>query len=429
MRRTVLLAAALAVSVAAQDSRPESRPPSADEVRSAIAHATELLVKFQENYVEAAAPRTRFKNDEERKAAEKKKKAAEALKSKEAGAPKEWPYEGVYRLQGLISPGYRVGGTAIVCWALLEAPGFDQDSPRRAAFDRGVAFVLDSLEKEPLLESGFLETYDVRGWAHAYGLRMLLRGLERGAFDAKVAKRAAAMCRSLVKTLVETEIPKCGGWNYSRSGPNQSCPPSPFMTAPTLQILFQARNQGYQVPPEVVERGLKTLEDARLDTGSFQYSTNERKTGKGIEEIPGACARMAVCETTLVLAGRGSIDRIRTAVDAFFREWEWLEKRRKGPGTHPPPYGIAPYFFHYGHTYAAQAIEQLPEAERPPLREKLRALYFRTREPDGGWNDRHFPRSEGYGTAMAILGLMMPELPPPATWASKTGAPTTKPSK
>jgi hypothetical protein len=77
---------------------------------------------------------------------------------------------------------------------------------------------------------------------------------------------------------------------------------------------------------------------------------------------------------------------------------------------------IAPYYFHYAHTYVAQAIEQLPERERAPLRRRLRALYWLTREKDGGWNDRVFPRSEGYGTAMAVLGLLMPGMPPPARY-------------
>jgi hypothetical protein len=411
----------------AQETRPA---PTEEEVRAAIAEGTKLLVSFQENYVESKPARTRFKSEEDQKAYEETLKAEEAAKSKALGPPREWPYEGVYRLQsGLIAPGYRVGGTSIACWALLEAPGFEKDAPRREAFDRGIAFVLDQLENEPLLQSGFEGGYDVRGWAHAYGLRVLLRGLEKNVFEPKVAKRAADRARLLVRALVETEIPKCGGWNYARgAGAGKSCPPSPFMTAPTLQTLFQAKKQGLEVPDAVVTRALGTLEEARLETGSFQYSTNDRKSGKGIEDIPGACARMAACETTLFLAGRGSVDRIRCAVEAFFREWEWLEKRRKGPGTHPPPYGIAPYFFHYGHTYVAQAIEQLPKEERPPLREKLRSLYWKTREKDGGWNDRHFPRSEGYGTAMAMLGLMMPALPPPAGWTS-SGTTASRPAK
>jgi hypothetical protein len=202
------------------------------------------------------------------------------------------------------------------------------------------------------------------------------------------------------------------------------------MTAPTLQTLFEARKAGFAVPEATVERALKSLADARLETGAFQYTMTEKKTGKGFEDVPGACARMAVCETTLFLAGRGSIDRIREAVKAFFDGWEWLEKRRKQTETHVPPYMIAPYYFHYAHTYVAQAIEQLPAAERPALRDKLRALYWRTREKDGGWNDRVFPRSEGYGTAMAILGLLAPDLPPPASWQrTTTGTPSTRPSK
>src|SRR5262249_23987119 len=157
----------------------------------------------------------------------------------------------------------------------------------------------------------------------------------------------------------------------------KTCPPSTFMTAPTLQTLFQAAQQGFAEPDATIERALETLEDARLDTGSFQYSGTGRKTGKGIEKLPGADARLAVCETKVVLAGRGSIDRIRAAVNGFFEGWQRLEKRRKGLGTHQPefgPYGIAPYFFHYGHTYVAQAIEQLPPNERPALRDKLRIL-------------------------------------------------------
>jgi hypothetical protein len=192
------------------------------------------------------------------------------------------------------------------------------------------------------------------------------------------------------------------------------------MTAPTLQALFEAKRQGFEVPDSMIRRALKSLEDGRLTTGAFQYGTSDRKSGKGFEAVPGACARMAVCETTLHLAGQGSVERIRAAVDAFFEHWQWLEKRRKKQGTHVAPYMIAPYYFHYAHTYVAQAIEQLPEKDRQGLRRKLRALYWLTREKDGGWNDRVFARSEGYGTAMAILGLMMPDLPPPARYGGGT---------
>lgn len=387
---------------------PETAPPTPAEIAAAVQRSVALIVEDQE----------RYEPDQDRQGRGRSGGAAKAAAKAPEAERREWPYEGVYRVApGVIPPGYRVGGTAICCHALLEAPGFEDDAPRRAAFDRGVAFILDALEKDKLLDNGFLGTYDVRGWAHAYALSFLLRALERDALKPEVAKAARTRAQTLVIWLQDTEIPETGGWNYSRRSGRASCPASTFMTAPTLQALFAARKRGLAVDPAVVKRALKTLEDARLESGAFQYGSNpDRRTGEGNEAVPGACARMAACETTLLLAGRGSVDRVRGAVEAFFEHWEWLEKRRRQSGTHVPPYMIAPYYFHYAHTYVAQAIEQLPEAERPGLREKLHVLYWRTREEGGGWNDRVFKRSENFGCAMVILGLLMPELPEPARW-------------
>jgi hypothetical protein len=77
---------------------------------------------------------------------------------------------------------------------------------------------------------------------------------------------------------------------------------------------------------------------------------------------------------------------------------------------------IAPYYFFYAHRYAAQAIELLPEAEREGYRAKLLALLWKVREEDGGWNDRVFPRSECFGTAMSMMALLAPRMPAPAGW-------------
>ena len=118
----------------------------------------------------------------------------------------------------------------------------------------------------------------------------------------------------------------------------------------------------------------------------------------------------------LLLAGRSDVERVRKSLDMFLEHWEWLEKRRKGQGTHVPPYGIAPYYFFYAHGYAALAIEFLPEAERASYRERFLERLFQVQEPTGGWNDRVFPRSENYGTAMSLLALLAPSLPRPAAW-------------
>ena len=380
-------------------------------VEAAAQQAVTLMLSHQESYD--------FKAE---RAAEQK---ARTEKAAHAGIPgftagAEWPYQGVYRVaSGEIPPGYRVGGSAICCLGLLRAPGFAADAARRASVLKATEFILRELKDEPLMAEGFLGSYDVRGWGHSYALEWLLRGLDAKVFDDALALRVRKVAQALVTTLERTEIADSGGWNYSRRGGKSASPASTFMTAPTLQALFLAQERGLKVDKAVVTRALKTLEDARLQSGAFQYGTDPaRQTGKGFEDVAGACARMAVCESTLLLAGRGSVERVQSAVEAFFTHWEWLEKRRCQTGTHVPPYMIAPYYFHYAHTYTAQAIELLPEAARPALRQKLRALYWRTRDSDGGWNDRVFLRSESYGSAMAIWGLMAPTLPPPPRWTS-----------
>jgi hypothetical protein len=95
------------------------------------------------------------------------------------------------------------------------------------------------------------------------------------------------------------------------------------------------------------------------------------------------------------------------------------EKRRAKPGTHEGPYLIAPYYFYYGHRYAAQAVELFPESERAKERRRLFELALKTRNKDGTWNDRVFPRARAYGTAMIVLSLLSDKIPAPPPLTGK----------
>ena len=132
-----------------------------------------------------------------------------------------------------------------------------------------------------------------------------------------------------------------------------------------------------------------------------------------INHPAGSSARSAVCETTLILLGGGSPAAVRGALDAFHTHWEELNKRHQKTGTHEGPYRIAPYYFYYGHRFAAQAIQFLPEADRPAARDRLLETILRTRDADGTWNDSVFPRSRAYGTAMVVLALLGDQAPLP----------------
>lgn len=339
----------------------------------------------------------------------------------------QWPYEGVYRerdegRRGVLPVGYRVGGTSIVCLALLSAPGYGEDGPRHAALDRGLAFVLSTLD-HPRMGADFVGAYDVRDWGRIYALQLLLELADRDLVPDQHAEAAAAKTAWLVEALCASAIPGAGGWNYSR--PRGYLDPrnraSTFMTAPALQALFHAAARGHAVPAEVLDQGLAALERARNAAGGYAYGAHlesQNEVGDDalsmMDRVPGSAARSAVVETTLLLAGRGDAARHRRSVLRFFEHWDELAVRKSRTGTHVEPYGVAPYYFLFGHVYAAQAVEMLPDGEeKDALRAKMRTVLLRSRDADGSWNDRHFPRSAGYGTAMALLTLHMPARPRP----------------
>ncbi len=372
------LAFSLLLALGGESLPAPSAAPDASSVDAALARAVELLLERQEGPNEA-----------------------------------EWPYEGVYRERGRIPMGYRVGGTAIVAQALVRAPGYAEDAARHAALARALEFLFEALAS-PEMDPDYGGGYDVRVWGHAYAL-MLLLDLERlEALPADVGERAAEGRARCLAALAATEIPEHGGWSYSR-GPELSAPspPSAFMTAPIVMALMDAAERGHAVDAGLLERALASLERGRTSAGGVTYAVRDGRPRGTIDAVPGSIGRMAVTEAALLRAGRSDAARLRGAIDAFFVHWEHLEARRKGTGTHTGPYGIAPYYFYYAHRYAALAIEQLPAAERAEYRRRLLERLFVTRDEDGSWNDRVFPRSASYGTAMVALALLEAGQPAP----------------
>jgi hypothetical protein len=353
----------------------EVRPVSKEEVAQAIDKGVELLLGMQEGDAEA-----------------------------------EWPYEGVYRVKGQIPIGYRVGGTAIACLALSQSPGYDADEKRRAAVARGLRFVCDAIEHPLMSEKDYDAGYDVRGWGYIYGVELIARLKSAKRVPAELVDASERAMAFYLDAMQKTEIPKAGGWNYARpAGREKVARPSPFMTAPAVQAMVEAKRAGYAVDEGVIGRALDALERGRGEAGGVQYAGSVEDAKGRADGVPGAVGRMCAVEATLVMAGRGSVAQVRGAVDAFIVHWEWLNKRRAKSGTHEGPYGVAPYYFMYAHHAAAQAIELLPEKERGEYRRRVTELMFSVRDEDGSWNDRVFKRTANFGTSFAMLALMMPE--------------------
>jgi hypothetical protein len=417
-----LLALCLAVPLAAQGE--PSKKSAAGDGGPKAAPAAATPRRFTTFPVAEAAPLD--------VAAATKDAIAALVALQQGDGADEWPYQGVYREDDNLSPiGYRVGGTAIACLGLIAAPGLPADAPRQTALHKGVAFVLKLLD-HPRMQDDFVGRYDVRGWGHVYALQLLLHLQDRKLVPAELADAAAAKTAWLVATLCKSAIPEAGGWNYSRpagylSPKNRA---STFMTAPALQALFHAKARGHAVADAVVEQALAALDRARAEPGGYSYGAPAQPMAGTTEDqltmmdkTPSSAARAAVCETTLLLAGRGDPARLERAVDLFFAHWDDLAVRKSQTGTHIKPYGIAPYYFLFGHVYAAQAIEQLAdEGKREALRQKMRAVLAKSREDDGSWNDRQFGRSGGYGTGLALLTMHMPRLPKPVAWPGAAAA-------
>ncbi len=409
----------LFLPIASQEAvpvEPATAPPASVEKPTpaeAIQTGVQLLLQNQERY--RKDPPVPPMPDEElpgwqAKERERMQAVREKSQAHRKGA-EEWPYEGVYRVGfGVIPSGYRVGGTSIVSLALVHAPGYAEDEARQAAVERSVGFVLQRLEKDRSLAGQAQEGYDVRGWGQTYALELFLTVIEHKAVTEELAERCSAAIPDLIERIQKGSLPG-GGWNYAGRG----C--SPFMTAPTLLTLYRAVAAGYEVPEALIVSALEALEAGRNEeTGSFAYA------GRGKSVMPASAARSAVAELALLQAGRSDAARMRVAVEGFFDNWEHLLVRKSQQGTHKPPYAIAPYYFYFGHTYAALAIESLAPEQRPELRARLQDLLWQTREPHGGWNDRIFPRTESYSTAMSLLALMAPDLPSPAEWRPQEAA-------
>ncbi|MGB0716520.1 MAG: hypothetical protein ACPGXK_11610 [Phycisphaerae bacterium] len=318
-----------------------------------------------------------------------------------------WPYEGVYRVRGEIPVGYRVGGTASAATALLHAGREQADV--RISLHRAIEFILKGIERDELSMSR-RDRYDVRIWGQSTALSFLSQWLlfsDRGPQEPKV--RVAV--DSLVDRIVKQEI-RDGGWNYA----NQRYPAS-FVTGPVAQSLLWARATGARVPDAVLERAGDALLHLQHESGAVHYSGSQAASRRSSNRatVPGSAARAPVCATTLYLLGKGDLPGVLRAVELFFANWQALEDRRQQTGTHEGPYGVAPYYFFFGHRYAAQAISALPKVQQAEHEKRLCDLLLRVRDDDGTWNDRIFRRSRNYGTAMALIAILgdgVP-LPPP----------------
>jgi len=301
---------------------------------------------------------------------------------------------------------FRCGVTALCVSALIEA---DRDEAAdREAIDRGEKWLLDKL---PSLRRATPDTlYNV--WGHAYGIEALALLNRRHADDPDMQRQIAECIRGQVDLLERYESVD-GGWGYydfAAGARKPTSSPNSFTTATVLLALADARDLGVDVPEKLFDRGLAAIRRQTKPDRSYLYGEHHKyKPAHPVNRPGGSLGRSQACNATLRRFGDPELtDAAITAwLERLFSRNGWLDLGRKKPIPHESWFAVAGYFFFYGHFYAAECIEALPAADRPPLQAKLARIMLPLQEPNGCfWDYPFYDYHTQYGTAFAVRTLV-----------------------
>jgi hypothetical protein len=286
-----------------------------------------------------------------------------------------------------------VGTTGLCVLALREAG-------EKEASRRGLEYLA---AYDGLRRASRMEIYNV--WGHTYALQALARA--HG--EEKVESYRAGAERHL-RSLEQYET-FAGGWNYYDFEVGiqpVSMEPTSFGTSAGLAALYEAKKAGIAVPEGLARRALNRLKEMRKPDGSFLYGSDFRYHPQHpANKDKGSLGRTQAGHYALAVWNSGGIGEkeIREGLERLFEEHRFIEIGRKRQYPHEGWYATAPYYYYFGHYYAAKLIERLPD--KSYYREKLRSFLRPHQEPDGSWWDyKMWDYDKPYGTAFAVMALL-----------------------
>jgi hypothetical protein len=291
---------------------------------------------------------------------------------------------------------FRVGTTALCVMALREAG-------EKRAHDRGVEYLLTAGQAKR--DQGDL-IYNV--WAHTYAVQALSNELADRKGDARITAAIQWHLDRLQR--YETYI---GGWNYYdfyAQTQQPSMGPTSFGTAAGLVALKEAEIAGIEIPQAMAKRAVRRLEDMRLPSGSYLYSSDLKyRPRMPANKVRGSIGRTQSGNYALWLWGSPKVDArvAQTDLDAFFAEHMYIAMGRKRQWPHESWYQTAPYYYYFGHYYAARLIEKMGDEGKSRYGEQLAQQIMPFQEPDGSWWDyAMWDYHKPYGTAFSIMTLL-----------------------
>ena len=321
------------------------------------------------------------------------------------GSPRNTKGRNIYAPVPSAHHGFRVAITGLCVSALIEAGG---DSPAvTKSIKRGEAYLAENLPK--LKRSALRALYN--NWAHAYGLRALVRMYDRIPGDKIRRERILKLASGQIDFLKRFES-LGGGWGYYEFDYHTQRPfglTTSFLTASVVIALIEARGIGVEVPQALIDRAKSRIVNQQNPDFTYTYSRSWTKRRAGsINRPAGSLGRSQACNLALRVSGDPKItdDVLRTWLDWICARNGWLSRARKFPRPHESWFAVAGYFYYYGHFYAAGCIEQIPASQQGFYQDHLAGILMPLQEKDGSWWD--FPLydyHQQYGTAMAIMSL------------------------
>ncbi len=329
---------------------------------------------------------------------------------------------GTGALTGAFELGYSVetfydwntAANALGVLALLEC---EETPERRAALEKALEWLCTT--RLPARGS----EWDVDAtWPALYGFVATVRAACDPRFQAepwpgKIRARGLA----LLDILLRNQAPD-GGWAYYDKPPFSRRPTwaTSFCTALVIPWLARARDLGWGPEQPVIDRAVRYVRRCALPGGAYEYDLRPipRVTGgEHINHLKGSLGRIQVCNWGLASVGEPHVtsDRIREGLTAFFEHHRFLDVARMRPIPHEAYYANAGYFYFFGHYYAAQAINLLPEQERERWHAKLRPHIAKTQRRDGSASDYlaspyMITASTAYSALTLSLGLPADEV-------------------
>lgn len=270
--------------------------------------------------------------------------------------------------------GKNVGVVGIIATAFLSHGDIPDRGRRGRVVTHCLRYVLSHAK-----ENGFINAADYAGYGPMYGHGFATLFLAEVYGMAETRNLRGVLSRA-VKLITQCQNEE-GGWRYQPQRREADI----SVTICQMMALRAARNAGFEVPAETIERGLEYIRRCQNRDGGFMYQLSAH----GESEFP----RSAGAAAAYYGAGLNEGPEIDAAL-AYLRSS--LDSVAKNPESG---------HFWYGQYYAAQAWRRAGGEDWAKWYATIRDVILPLQKQDGSWSDEIGPE---YATAMACHFLQMP---------------------